>query len=163
MNLYQANELARLENHIDHETGEVDIASFESSQIALKDKQLAVCAWLKNESVRIDMLEVAIKDLQARKKAMQSRHDGLKEYLHTNMRLNHISEISALDMTFTAKIKKNPAKLIIDDAGKIPTNLYIYQEAPPPHPDNAKIKDMLKAGEVVEGAHLEQGERLEIN
>jgi hypothetical protein len=163
MNLFQTQELARLENHIDHETGEVDIASFESSQIALKDKQLAVCAWLKNEAVRIEMLDAAIKDLQARKKTMQSRHDGLKEYLHTNMRLNNISEISALDMTFTAKIKKNPAKLIIDDAGKIPSELYVYPEAPPPHPDNAKIKELLKAGEVIEGAHLEQGERLEIS
>jgi hypothetical protein len=32
MNLYQANELARLEAHIDHETGEIDIASYDLAQ-----------------------------------------------------------------------------------------------------------------------------------
>lgn len=163
MNLYQTSELARLENHIDHETGEIDIVAFESSQVALHEKQLAVCAWLKNESVRIDMLDAAIKELQERKKAMQSRHEGLKNYLYTNMKHHNISEISALDSTFTAKIKKNPAKLIIDDAGKLPSDLYVYPEAPPPHPDNAKIKDLLKSGELIEGAHLEQGERIEIS
>ncbi len=162
MNLYRTNELAKLEAHIDHETGEIDIDGFNRSQIALQDKQLAVVAYLKNETVRIDMLDGAIKDLKARKDAMQSRHDGLKNYLLVNMQANGISEITAQDMTFSAKIKKNPPKLVIDDAGKIPSDLYKYPEAPPPTPDNALIKAKLQAGEFVDGAHIEQGERVEI-
>lgn len=161
MNLYKTNELARLESHID-EDGVVDIESFNASQIALKDKQLAVCAYIKNESVNIDMLDTAIKELTSRKNAMQSRHDSLKEYLLVNMLENGISEIAASDLTFVAKVKTNPAKLIIDDAGKIPTELYIYPEAPAPYPDNATIKAKLGAGEVVEGAHIENGKRLDI-
>ncbi len=161
MNLYQTTQLARLESHID-EDGVIDIDSFNRSQVALQDKQLAVVAYLKNETLRIDMLDNAIKDLNARKKAMQSRHDGLKEYLLVNMQANGISEINAQDMTFSAKIKTNPAKLIITDAGKIPSEYYIYPEAPPPHPDNAMIKEKLKAGELIEGAHLEQGVRVDI-
>jgi len=162
MNLYQANELARLESHIDHETGEIDIDSFNGAQIALRDKQLAVVAYLKNEIVNIDMLDNAIKELTSRKKAMQSRHDNLKEYLFVNMLHHKISEITASDFTFTAKIKKNPAKLIIDDAGLIPKDLYFYPVAPEPYPYNAKIKDLLKSGKNVDGARLQQDERLEI-
>jgi len=159
MNLYHATQLATLENHID-EDGVIDIDSFNRAQIALKDKQEAVVAYLKNETVRIDMLDNAIKELTARKKAMQSRHDGLKEYLYVNMKANNITEINSV--TFNAKIKLNPPKLVIDDAGKIPLELYIYHEAPPPSPDNAKIKDMLKAGQFVDGCRLEQGERVDI-
>ena len=161
MNLYTANELARLEQHVD-EDGVINIEAFNQSQVALRDKQLAVVAYLKNEVVKIDMLDNAIKELQARKKHMQTRHDWLKQYLLVNMQENGISEISALDSTFSAKIKTNPPKLIIDDAGKIPADLYVYPDAPPPHPNNELIKEKLKAGEVIEGARLEQGKRVDI-
>jgi hypothetical protein len=161
MNLYQTTELARLEQYVDDD-GVIDIESFNNAQITLQHKQLAVVAYLKNESVRIDMLDNAIKELQARKKAMQSAHEGLKNYLLINMQENGISEISAQDMTFSAKIKKNPPKLIIDDAGLIPGELYVYPEPPAPYPDNELIKAKLKAGEVIEGAHLEQGIRVDI-
>lgn len=162
MNLYQHQQLATLESHIDFETGEIDIDSFNRSQIALAEKQRAVCAWLKNETVKIDMLDNAIKELTARKKSMQSRHEGLKEYLLVNMQANGITEINANDMTFSAKIKKNTPKLIIDDACKIPSDLYIYHEAPPPSVDNAAVKAKLSAGDEVEGARLEQCIRLDI-
>jgi len=161
MNLYQATELARLEHHID-EDGVIDIDSFNRAEIALKDKQIAVVAYLKNETLNIDMLDSAIKELNARKKAMQSRFDSLKEYLLVNMQANGISEITAPNFTFTAKIKKNPHKLIIEDAGKIPMELYVYPDAPPPYPDNARIKELLKSGAEIEGAYLQQDERVEI-
>ena len=160
--LYQTSQLATFENYIDTDTGEVDIDSYNRSKIALKDKYLAVVCYLKNEVVRIDMLDSAIKDLTARKKAMQSRHDGLKEYLLVNMQAHAIREISAQDSTFSAKIKKNPPKLVIDDAGLIPCELYIYPETPAPFVNNAAIKAKLLAGEVIEGAHIEQAERLDI-
>ena len=162
MNLYKSNELARLENFVDTDTGEIDIESFNDAKVALAEKQLAVVAYLKNENTRIDMLDNAIKELQARKKHMQTRHDWLKQYLLVNMQENGISEINALDSTFSAKIKTNPPKLIIDDAGKIPADLYVYPVAPEPYPDNELIKAKLKAGEVIEGARLEQGKRVDI-
>lgn len=160
--LYQTTELAKLENYIDTDTGEIDIQAFNDAQIALKEKQLAVVAWLKNNDANIELLDGAIKKLQERKKIMQKRYESLKDYLFCNMKAHGISEINANDMTFTAKIKKNPPKLVIDDAGAIPTELYVYPPAPAPYPDNEAIKAKLKAGEVVEGAHLEQGERLDI-
>jgi len=161
MTLYQTTALAQLQYYVDDD-GVIDIYSFNRSQVALKDKQQAVVAYLKNETVNIDMLELAIKELTARKKSMQSRHDSLKDYLLVNMKANGITEITADNFTFSAKIKKNPPKLIIDDAGKIPGELYVYPVAPAPYPCNAAIKERLSRGEVIEGAHLQQDDRLEI-
>ncbi|MES1989250.1 MAG: siphovirus Gp157 family protein [Pseudomonadota bacterium] len=161
MNLYTASELARLINFID-EDGVIDIDSFNRSQIALQDKQLAVVAYLKNEVSNIELLDNAIKELTARKKAMQTRYDSLKDYLLVNMKANNITEITEANFTFSAKIRKNPPRLVIDDAGKIPGELYIYPIAPAPYPDNSSIKAKLVAGEAVEGARLEQGERVDI-
>ena len=160
--LYQISQLATFENYIDTDTGEVDIDNYNRAQIDFHEKQLAVVCYLKNETGRIDLLDNAIRELIARKKAMQTRYDGLKEYLLVNMQAHAISEISAQDSTFSARIKKNPPKLVIDDAGQLPSELYIYPETPPPNPDNAAIKAKLLAGEVINGARLESGYRLEI-
>jgi len=162
MNLYQATELARLESHVDQETGEIDIAIFENSQIALKDKQIAVVAYLKNEVANIDMLNNAIKELQVRMKAMQSRHDGLKDYLLTNMLANGISEINALDFTFSAKIKNNPPSVVIDNESLIDGGFKRLADPLPLVVDKKLIKAAIEAGQVVEGAHLETKQRIEI-
>jgi len=161
MNLYQHSQLATLQAHVDTETGEIDIDSFNRAEIALRDKQEAVVCYLKNEDANIAMLDGAIKELTERKKTMQSRHDGLKEYLLVNMNAHGISEITAPDHTFTAKVKKNPPKLIVDDESAIPSEFMITPPPPPPQIDKAAVKAALKTGEVL-GAHLEQGERLEI-
>lgn len=159
--LYQANELARLHNHIDDD-GVVDIESFDQSKIALKEKQLAVVAYLKNNDANIGMLDNAIKQLQDRKKAMQTRHDSLKDYLLTNMQANGITEINAENLTFTAKIKNNPASVVIDDESLLPADYMRQPETPPPAPDKTLIKKAINDGFEVPGARLTQGFRLDI-
>ena len=154
MNLYQTNQLAQLQNYVDEETGEIDIDSFNRSQIALADKQLAVVAYLKNEVANIDMLNNAIKELQARSKAMQSRHDSLKEYLLVNMQANGITEIIANNFTFSAKLQKNPPSVVIDDESLIEN---CYKVMPPPpvaQVSKTLIKEAIQSGEVVAGARL---------
>ena len=163
MNLYQTHQLAQFESHIDHETGEVDLVAFEASQIALVEKQRAVTAWLKNNDASIGMLDNAIKQLQDRKKAMQTRQDSLTKYLYDNMKANGISEINAIDSTFTAKIKANPPSVLIDDATKIPKKFMTKPVAPAPAPDKNLIKASIKEGKAVPGCKLASGERLEIS
>lgn len=162
MNLYQTTELAKLEHYIDMESGEIDIEGFNNSQIALKDKQLAVVAWLKNNDANIELLDGAIKQLQARKKSMQARYESLKDYLLFNMKASNISEISAPDLTFTAKIKLNPPSVMIEDDSLIPSEYMTVPVAPPPAPDKTLIKEAIKAGKEVPGCKLTQGERVEI-
>jgi hypothetical protein len=162
MNLYQTTELAKLEHYIDTETGEVNIEAFDGAQIALKEKQLAVVAWLKNNDANITLLDGAIKELQARKKAMQTRYESLKDYLLFNMKAHGVSEISANDMTFTAKIKLNPPSVLIEDESAIPSEYLTVPVAPPPAPDKTAIKEAIKAGKNVPGCKLVQAERVDI-
>ncbi len=162
MNLYQANALALLERHIDFETGEVDIQAFNQAQIAFHDKQLAVVAYLKNEDGRIALLNNAIKELQAREKAMQARHDWLKDYLLTNMQANHITKLEALDMSFVASIQNNPPSVVIDDEAAIPAEYMRIPPTPVPVADKALIKAAISNGLEVAGAHLQTSQRIVI-
>lgn len=104
MNLFQATQLAILEHYIDHETGEVDVDSFNRSQIALIDKQRAVVAYVKNTNADINQLDEAIKELLARKAAMVKRNEALTDYLAINMRAYGTTEIVAENSTFSAKL-----------------------------------------------------------
>jgi esterase/lipase superfamily enzyme len=162
MNLYQTTQLAQLQNYVDEETGEIDIDSFNRSQIALADKQLAVVCYLKNEDANIKLLDGAITELTARKKAMQNRHDSLKDYLLVNMQANGITEISAPNYMFTAKLQHNPVSVIIDDESLIED---CYKTIPPPpvaQISKTLIKEAIQGGDVVPGAHLESKMRVVI-
>lgn len=162
MNLYQSTELAKLESHIDFETGEINLEAFEDSKIALVEKQRAVVACLKNNDANINMLDNAIKELTARKKSMQARHDSLKDYLLVNMLNNGISEINADNMTFSAKIATNPPSVVIDDESLIPAEYMRVPPVPPLAADKTAIKDAIKAGIEVPGVHLESTQRVNI-
>lgn len=162
MNLYQHTHLAQLQQHVDFETGLIDIDSFNRANIALADKQQAVVAYLKNEDANIAMLDDAIKQLQARKKVMQNRHDSLKDYLIVNMQANSITEITANDFTFSAKLVTNPPKIVIDNAEAVPGEFYIQPPLPPKVIDNAAIKAVLLKGVEIDGAHVERGISLRI-
>lgn len=160
--LYQANALALLERHIDFETGQVDIEAFNQAQIALHDKQLAVVAYLKNEDGRIALLNNAIKELQAREKAMQSRHEALKKYLLDNMQQNNITRLEALDLSFVASVQNNPPSVVIDDESAIPADYWRIPPMPAPVVDKTLIKSAIKDGFEVAGAHLTTTQRLVI-
>jgi hypothetical protein len=126
----------------------------------LEVKATNVAMFIRNLESTADQIKLAEAAMAARRKILENKAESIKNYLLKNMQLTGISKIES--PYFALTIKKNPPKLVIDDAGQIPTEMYIYPPAPPPHPDNAKIKEALKNGEVIAGAHLEQGERLEI-
>lgn len=104
MNLFQATELARLERYVDHETGEIDLDSFNRAGIALIDKQRAVVAYVKNTASDIKQIDDAMKELLERKGRMVRRNEALTDYLMVNMKHSNTSEIVAENSTFSAKL-----------------------------------------------------------
>ena len=104
MNLFQATELARLERYVDHDTGEIDLDSFNRSLITLQDKQRAVVAYVKNTASDIKQIDDAIKELLERKGRMVNRNEALTDYLKVNMKHSHTNEITAENSTFSAKL-----------------------------------------------------------
>lgn len=146
---------------MDSELDETTIAdTLESISGDLEVKATNVAYVIRNLEANAEQIKLAEKQMADRRKSIEKKADAIREYLKTNMQRCGITKIESPH--FVLSLKKNPHKLIIDDAGAIPCELYVYPEPPAPYPNNELIKDMLKAGEVVNGAHLEQGERLEI-
>jgi hypothetical protein len=134
--------------------------TLESISGDLEVKATNVAMFVRNLEASAEQIKQAEKAMADRRKAIEGKAESIREYLKANMQRVGITKIESPHFSLT--LKKNPHKLVIDDAGRIPSNLYVYPVAPDPYPDNEAIKAKLKAGEVVEGAHLEQGERLEI-
>jgi hypothetical protein len=161
LNLYQATELARLESHVDAVTGEIDLAAFESSQIALIEKQRSVVAYIKNVMATSDMIDQAIKDLTEKKRLHASRADRLKEYLKGSMVASNTLKIEALDGTFSATLSLGrDESVLLDDGFKFPPEL--CNDPKPPEPSKTKIKDAIKRGEPVAGAQIVRKNRITI-
>lgn len=134
--------------------------TLESISGDLEAKAVNVAMFIRNLEASAEQIKLEEKAMADRRKALESKAEQVKTYLKTNMQACGITKIES--PYFALTIKKNPHKLVIDDATAIPKELYVYPEPPAPYPDNAKIKDILKNGDIVNGAHLEQDERLEI-
>ena len=126
----------------------------------LETKAINVGKFIKTLDATVEQIKAAEKEMAERRKAMEARAKHVRDYLLNNMQACGISKIES--PWFALSVKQNPPSVVIDDAGEIPCDLYIYPEAPPPYPDKAGIKAAIKAGRVVNGAHLEHGVRLEI-
>lgn len=98
--------------------------------------------------------------MAARRKALEGRAERLTAYLLSNMQHAGISKIESPH--FCLSIKNNPAAVVINEPGLIPAEFMRQPEPPPPAPDKTAIKEAIKAGKEVPGAHLAQGVRLEI-
>ena len=159
--LYQASELARLETHIDQDTGEIDMLAYDAAQITLADKQMAVVAYIKNSELTEGMLDTAIKELTAKKKAVAARNASLKAYLSANMKEHGITSIKAYDGTFEAKLYLDrDESVVILDGATFPTEL--CNPPKPPEPSKSLIKAAIHAGQAVAGAMIVRNDRLQI-
>jgi Siphovirus Gp157 len=160
MNLYKTSELARLESHID-EDGVIDIASFDLAQIALADKQMAVVAHIKNSKLTEDMLDSAIKEWVAKKKAIAARIASLQAYLAANMKEHGITSIKAINGKFEAKLYLDrDESVVIQDGATFPIEL--CNPPKPPEPSKTLIKAAINAGQAVAGAMIVRNDRLTI-
>lgn len=161
MNLYQHSQLARLESHIDPETGEINIAEYDAAQIALADKQCAVVAFIKNNEATEGMIDSAIKDLTAKKKAIAARNASLKAYLSSNMKEHGITSIKANDGTFQATLYiDRDESVMIADGATFPPEL--CNQPKPPEPSKSLIKAAIERGEAIAGAAIVRRDRLTI-
>lgn len=157
-----ANEYhAIVERLMDSELDEQTIAdTLESASGELEIKATNVAMFIRNIEASADQIKQAEKAMSERRKSLENKAESVKRYLFDNMKRSGITKIES--PYFALTIKKNPPSVIIDDATAIPDKFMVTPPPPPPSPDKAAIKSALQLGEVVEGAHIEQGERLEI-
>ena len=118
-----------------------------------------ICKFLATVGADIEAFKAEEKRIQARRKAMENRVEYIREYLKVNMESLGIDTLKA--GTFTVKLQVNPPALVVDDENQIPTK---YFTIIPAHTElnKAEVKDALKSGEAIPGAHLEQGRSVRI-
>lgn len=164
-NLYLlAQEFKELENalfaSVDEETGEVDLDIFstvEKAQGTFEEKAIAVATVFRNLENYGGNIDAEIKRLQALKKRVDREQMRVKDYL-----------TQACEMTGTESIRGVSANIsfrkseqtVIDDESALPKEFLI--EKITYSPDKTKIKSAIKAGEEVQGAHIEVKQNIQI-
>lgn len=134
--------------------------TLESEAGALEAKSINVAMVIRNLEASAEQIKQAEKQMAERRKALENKAESIKQYLFDNMKRCGISKIES--PYFNLTIKKNPPKLIVDDASLIPKEYFIQPPLPEPYLDNETVKAKLLEGVEIEGAHIEQGERLDI-
>ena len=138
---------------------DLDLAdTIEGMEGTMEVKRQAVGYYLENLAATAKARREAAQRMLDSARVMENRHQRLKDYLIRSMIKHGITEIACPE--WTMKLAKNPPKVVIDDADKIP--LALQTEKTTYTPDKQKIKDRINAGFDIPGAHLERGHRLKV-
>lgn len=124
----------------------------------LEEKAINVAMFVRNLESSADQIDQAIKQMQERKKAMESKAESIKKYLLENMQRTGITKIES--PYFAVQLKKNPPSVIIDNENDINDKFKVTKTVT--SIDKESIKLAIKSGEIVAGAHMEQKERVDI-
>ena len=124
-------------------------------EIEIKAENSAIV--MQEIKAEADKIDSEIKRLTARKKALETNADAIKDRIYNAMKTTNKKKFKTTLFSFS--IGNNPPKLVIDDETKIPKKYLIPQ---PAKIDNATLKADLNAGKKCRYAHLEQGESLKI-
>lgn len=96
----------------------------------------------------IEAVTKEIQRLTARKRTLQNRDDGIREYLRRNMDLTGISRIEC--SLFLISLAAGRPMVVIEDESAIPEEYLVVTT----RPDKTKILADLKAGKEVPGCQL---------
>ena len=115
---------------------------------------------IRNMEAFANAIKIEETRISDRRKAVEKRVDGIKEWLLKNMVACEIIKIEC--PSFTISLHDNPGKVSITDEKLIPDEYLKVADLPPPSPDKASILRDLKAGKEVAGCFLEKGKRISI-
>lgn len=154
-NLYDA-----LMASADEETGDVDISlvnALAERQEAWEDKAVAVaCVYrsLDEDAARVGR---EIERLTAMKKRLERERDRVKEGLSTAFTALGVEKVKGMyaDISFRAS-----EQTVIDNADAVPEEYMTVKTTYTPN--KTAIKEAIKAGKEVPGAHLEQRKNIQI-
>jgi hypothetical protein len=124
---------------------------------AFEDKAHGIMAIQKNLEAEAKAIKEATDAMTSRRRSLERKAKWLKGYLLDAMQAAGMDEVKTAQLV--ARVKKNPASVVIDDPGAIPAD---YKETiVEEKPNKRLLKLALQDGDVA-GCHLEQGVRLEV-
>lgn len=134
-----------------------DTLEAESGDLIEKGKNIA--AVFRNLESDAKQIKEAEQQLAERRKAYEKRAESLKQYLKTNMEIAGISKIEC--QWFVITLAQNPESVTVDDESAIPRDY--FKEIPASYQlDKVLVKQAIKDGFEVPGAHLSRGTSLRI-
>ena len=162
--LYQIADiyLQDLEKLNDLDLDEQTVAdTLESIQGDMQEKCTNVAAFIRNTESLADQIKQAEAAMAARRKALETRAESIRKYLLDNMQRTGISKIES--PYFKIAIAKNPPSVVVDDEDTLKfAHPEFVKTVTTESLDKSAIKEAIKAGQIVEGAHLVQAERVTI-
>ena len=125
----------------------------------LVEKGKNVAAVFRNLESDAKQIKEAEQQLAERRKAIEKRAESLRNYLKTNMEVAGITKIEC--PWFVVSIAQNPEAVTVEDESLIPRDY--FKEIPATYQlDKAMVKQAIKDGFNVPGAHLSRGTSLRI-
>lgn len=161
MKLYEiAQNYKNLLELLDDETIPAEVVAQALQEVGdeLEVKADNVVKFIKTLEHEVEAYKAEEKRLATNRKAIETKIETMKAYLLTNMQSTGKKEITT--PLFKLKIAKTPASVKITDELAIPQRF--IKENITYTISKTDIKEALKNGEIVEGATLEAGERLNI-
>ena len=148
------------------EAGEIDpkalADTLDGIRGVLETKAVNVASYAKHLDYQAQIIDLEMERLRRYRVTLERQADALRDYLHDQMVKAGITKIEAVDGAppFRLSIRKNPPRVVIDSEDMIE---WEYKRSRTfVEIDKQMIKDALRAGRSVPGAHMEQSERVEI-
>lgn len=123
----------------------------------IEEKAKNVAMYVSNIESTAKAIKEQEKLMRARRERLEAQAKGIRDYLKSKMEECEINKIEC--PFFVMSIKKNPPKVIIDEKS---LSKYYMDAVTTYKPKKDLIKSELKSGKLIDGAHLEQGTRLDI-
>lgn len=134
------------------------IAKIEELGQALEVKAGDIVTYCDELKAFADMCKAEEARISAKRKAVEAKHQRLKDYLQSCM---ETAEVMVVECgTKTVKLQKNPQKVVVDDQEKIPGKYFEIVPETVRLDKKTLLADLKK--KPVEGAHLEQGLSLRV-
>ena len=127
---------------------------------AIEVKAQNVAFVIRNTEAMAEQIKQAEEAMQKRRKAMENHAARLRAYLLANMQTTGITKIEGCAY-FNISLRNNPESVVIDAESQLPEQF--MRVVPATYsPDKTAIKEAIKAGQEVPGAHLTRTQSLSI-
>ncbi|MEX2964702.1 siphovirus Gp157 family protein [Microbulbifer sp. TYP-18] len=156
MNLYQIAEEHRQALDLLNSMEDLDQQIIEDSMSALNDQlenKVINCAkYLKGIEAEANAIKEAERGMAVRRRALENRAASFKEYIRSAMVRCELMAVK--DAELPVKLTK-PQKIVVIDEESSLSDEFVKVER---KPIKTEIKKALQSGQLVAGAHLEEGQ-----
>ena len=146
---------------VDEETGEI-FDTFSGNRELFENKAIACVAYAKEEATTLAAAKEMIKEMGEKIKAREARLDSFHGYIADCMKATGITEVKHELGIFGAKLYlERDESVVIEEGARFDPEL--CNDPKPPEPSKTRIKNAIKNGQAIAGAHLVRNDRLVIS